>query len=54
MLDTNSSFDLFRDKADHWCARRLDGLVFGMFREREDALRFCQRKRQRQFSATAP
>lgn len=38
------SFDIFRDNAGHWCARRCDGLVCGIFRERRDAERFARRE----------
>ena len=30
-------FEIFRDAAGYWCARRKDGLVCGTFRERADA-----------------
>jgi hypothetical protein len=52
-LDPKNIFELFRDAGGHWCARRLDGLVFGMFVERREALRFCRREQQRQFSTEA-
>lgn len=38
------SFRVFRDDAGHWCARRGDGLVFGLFREKAAALRFARRE----------
>ncbi|HWF64940.1 MAG TPA: hypothetical protein VN685_10040 [Rhizomicrobium sp.] len=37
-------FEIFRDAAGHWCARRKDGLVCGTFRERMDAERFARRE----------
>jgi hypothetical protein len=38
------SFEIFRDCAGHWCARRQDGLVCGIFRKRADAERFARRE----------
>jgi hypothetical protein len=38
------SFEIFRDGAGHWCARRSDGQVCGTFRERRDAERFARRE----------
>jgi len=38
------SFEIFRDSAGYWCARRRDGLVCGTFRERVDAVRFARRE----------
>lgn len=35
-------FEIFRDDAGHWCARRSDGLVGGMFRDRSEAERFAR------------
>jgi hypothetical protein len=43
-MTAKSIFEIFRDGAGHWCARRLDGLVFGLFRERDAALRFARRE----------
>ena len=37
-------FEIFRDAAGYWCARRKDGLVCGVFRERADAERFARRE----------
>jgi hypothetical protein len=37
-------FEIFRDHAGYWCARRRDGLVSGLFRERRDALTFARRE----------
>ena len=37
-------FEIFRDPTGRWCARRQDGLVSGIFRERLDALRFARRE----------
>jgi len=37
-------FDIFRDGVGHWRARRKDGLVCGIFRERRDAERFVRRE----------
>jgi len=39
-----STFRIFRDDAGHWCARRGDGLVFGLFREKAAALTFARRE----------
>ena len=38
------SFEIFRDKIGHWCARRTDGKVGGTFLERDAALRFVRRE----------
>lgn len=35
-------FEIFRDAGGAWCARRLDGLVVGLFRERAEAERFAR------------
>ena len=43
------SFEIFRDKIGHWCARRTDGKVGGTFLERDDEqkpLRRCLRPEQ--------
>lgn len=40
LLDPGSAFELFHDRIGRWCVRRLDGLVFGVFRERKTAVRF--------------
>ena len=37
-------FEIFRNRVGQWCARRLDGLVFGMFVERDAAVRFARRE----------
>jgi hypothetical protein len=37
-------FEIFRDRAGQWCARRQDGLVCGIFRERTDAECFARRE----------
>jgi hypothetical protein len=37
-------FSVFRDLKGRWCARRADGLVGGLFREKEAALRFVRRE----------
>jgi hypothetical protein len=42
--DPRIAFEMFRDRIGHWCVRRLDGLVFGEFRERQTAMRFAQRE----------
>jgi hypothetical protein len=34
-------FEIARDKYGHWVARDRDGLVGGVFRRREDAIRFA-------------
>ena len=39
-----SIFEIFRDQLGHWCARRADGLVFGLFVERDAAIRFARRE----------
>ena len=38
------SFEIFRDKIGHWCARRTDGKVGGIFLERDAAVRFARRE----------
>jgi hypothetical protein len=38
------SFEIFRDKIGHWCARRTDGKVGGIFPERDAAVRFARRE----------
>jgi hypothetical protein len=38
------SFEIFRDKIGHWCARRADGKVGGTFLERDAAVRFARRE----------
>jgi hypothetical protein len=35
-------FEIFRDGGGHWCARRSDGLVGGVFRDRAEAERFAR------------
>jgi len=35
-------FEIFTDRAGHWCARRSDGLVVGLFVDRASALRFVR------------
>jgi hypothetical protein len=35
-------FEIFRDDGGHWCARRQDGLVGGVFRDRAEAERFAR------------
>jgi len=35
-------FEIFRDAGGAWCARRLDGLVVGLFRDRIEAERFVR------------
>lgn len=37
-----AAFEIYRDGYGHWCARRSDGLVFGLFKERKAALRFAR------------
>ena len=37
-------FEIYCDCAGNWCARRRDGLVKGMFRNRFDAIRFARRE----------
>jgi hypothetical protein len=39
-----STFEIFRDRIGHWCARRADGMVFGTFFEREAAIKFARRE----------
>jgi hypothetical protein len=34
-------FEIFRESG-HWCARRSDGLVGGVFRDRAEAERFAR------------
>ena len=41
-VDRKAAFEIFRDHAGHWCARRMDGLVFGLFVERDAAVRFAR------------
>jgi hypothetical protein len=41
---TQVTFELFRDQAGHWCARRADGRVGGTFFERDAAVRFARRE----------
>jgi hypothetical protein len=38
------TFEIFRDRIGHWCARRGDGKVCGTFFERDAALRFARRE----------
>ena len=38
------TFEIFRDKIGHWCARRTDGKVGGTFLERDAAVRFARRE----------
>ena len=40
-------FEIFRDAAGAWCARRLDGLVVGLFRDRAEAERFARMEEDR-------
>ena len=42
--DPRRCFALFRDGHGHWCARRLDGLVAGVFVDCETAMRFVRRE----------
>ena len=35
-------FEIFRDGSGHWCARRQDGRVGGVFRDRAEAERFAR------------
>jgi hypothetical protein len=35
-------FEIFRDPDGSWCARRMDGLVGGVFRDRAGAERFAR------------
>jgi hypothetical protein len=39
-----NAFEIFRDPLGRWCARRTDGLVFGTFFERMDAIGFARRE----------
>jgi hypothetical protein len=39
-----NAFEIFRNPLGRWCARRADGLVFGTFFERTDALVFARRE----------
>jgi hypothetical protein len=39
-----STFEIFRDRIGHWCARRADGMVFGTFFERDAAIKFARRE----------
>jgi hypothetical protein len=36
------AFEIFLDRTGYWCARRVDGLVFGLFVNRGAALRFVR------------
>ena len=38
------AFELFRNRIGRWCARRVDGLVFGTFFERAAAIHFARRE----------
>lgn len=38
-----NGFEVFVD-CSRWCARRMDGLVEGIFVSREDAVRFVRRE----------
>ena len=40
--DRKKTFEVFPDREGRWCARRIDGLVFGLFVSREAALRFVR------------
>jgi hypothetical protein len=40
--DRKKLFEIYLDKAGRWCARRLDGLVFGIFADRASAQRFVR------------
>jgi hypothetical protein len=42
--DSTTAFELFRNRIGRWCARRVDGLVFGTFFEREAAIHFARRE----------
>jgi len=42
VANPRNAFEIFRDRAGHWCARRMDGLVFGLFVERDAAVRFAR------------
>jgi hypothetical protein len=43
-LSPLESFEIFRDRIGHWCARRMDGKVSGTFFERDAAVRFARRE----------
>ena len=43
-------FEIFRDGGGHWCARRSDGLVGGVFRDRAEAERFARMEDELQTS----
>ena len=47
-----NGFEIFAD-CSRWCARRMDGLVEGIFVSREDAVRFVRRE-TRGVSASLP
>ncbi len=42
--DSTTAFELFRNRIGRWCARRVDGLVFGTFFERDAAIHFARRE----------
>ena len=40
--DAAKTFEIYADQTGRWCARRLDGLVFGTFLDRSSAARFVR------------
>lgn len=42
--DATTVFEIFCNQIGRWCARRADGMVFGTFFERADALHFARRE----------
>ena len=46
-------FEIFRE-GGHWCARRTDGLVCGLFRDRAEAERFARLEDEASQPMSAP
>lgn len=47
-------FEIYSDRTGRWCARRLDGLVFGVFIDLASALRFVRLEGNADFTMAAP
>lgn len=42
--DPSTTFEIFQNQLGRWYAKRVDGMVLGIFFKREDALRFARRE----------